>query len=347
MPPLASTTYIRALAGGGAGASRLPLGECLAALAKVGIQTDYDLLLQSDVLEQTPAALHQHIRALRMAVVEHFASAGSTAADLLAAVGPGSAIQSGIRPLDSLLDGGVSPGGIVEMCAEDAPSRTRVAIEFATGHLVSSAAGPRVFMLQSSPLAVWLVERSLRKRLGPLPAAQREQLFARAMERLIVVDCGDLDALLGFLYYYVDTYASDMAGGRDPAAADLVVIDSIRPLVIGAMQQHEGSDVAVYAVRTALREITGAQRRPPAAVLVTNGVSRRGRSDDDSSAPPPGLGLAVQPSLGIAWAMVSHTHVHLHENAAPSAGAEDCCDYTAVVLKSPCTRVGSQCQFRL
>ncbi|KAJ2710852.1 DNA repair protein rad51d [Coemansia spiralis] len=356
MPLLASATYIQALAAGGGGPSRLPLDECLAALAKVGIRTDYDLLLQSDVLEQTPAVLHQHIRALRMTVLEHFASAGTTAADLLAGVGaPSAAIQSGIEPLDTLLDGGISPGCVVEVCSEEAPSRTRVAIEFATGHLVSAATGPRVFMLQSGPLALWAVEQSLRRRLKALPTDQHEQLFAWAMERLFVVDCGDMDALLGFLYHYVDTHAADMPDRRDSHTADLVVIDSIRPLVIGAMQQHDGGHVAIHAVKTALRAATNVRLPAPAAVLITNGVSQRDYNGKAGSVAMLDQGLAAQPSLGAVWAMTSHVHLHLYDDPIPGADAgsapgdiaEGRRNYVVAVLKSPSTRLGSRCRFSL
>ncbi|KAJ2783072.1 DNA repair protein rad51d [Coemansia javaensis] len=327
MPPLGTAQYIQRLAAG-IDAERPGLfGECLSALARLGIRTDYDLLLQPDVLEQAPAAVHRPIRALRMAVLDRFACAGATAADLLQQQQPGgdrAPAASGIRPLDALLDGGAWAGGIVEVCGDDAAVNTRVAVEFAVGHLARGGdrVDGRAFLLQSSPPAVWLIEAAVRRRLGA-----QAQLAAQAMERISVVDCSDLDALLAFLFHYADT---------DPGAtADLLVIDSIRPLVIGAMQQHDGGHVAVHAVKTALRAVTAPRRPLPAAVLITNGVSRRPAPGDA----PPGR-PAVQPSLGAAWALVSHVHVHLSADV-PDGG------YTATIIKSPSTHVGRQCRFAL
>ncbi|KAJ2613856.1 hypothetical protein H4S08_001978 [Coemansia sp. RSA 1365] len=339
MPPLGATKYILQLAeainssqatfrGG-----KAPFDACLAALEEVGIRTDYDLLLQSDMLVKTPPALHSHIRSLRVAVLEHFACTGTTAADLLDdnKSSDGSSWQrpmkSGIEPLDALLDGGILGGHVVELCSKDSACKTRVAIEYATGHLVSNdelPAGsnrrPRVFMLQSSPLSIWQVEQSLNCRLKDRPKHLREVLFRQAMEQLLVVDCNDLDTLLNFLYSYIDSSTRDAVEEQGSHFEDLLVIDSIRPLIINTMQQNGNGYVAIHAVKTAIRAIVSAKRSSPAAVIITNDISQRNQREqsatmqqqDSTSASLQG----IQPSLGTAWALVSHVHVYIFADSA-------------------------------
>ncbi|KAJ2455238.1 hypothetical protein EV183_000973 [Coemansia sp. RSA 2336] len=272
MPPLASTTYIQQLKET-LGKPSL-FGECLAALDKVGIRTDYDLLLQSDVLQQTPSKLHPHIRAMRWAVLEHFSSPGHTAADLLnaAAASPHTPIHSGIEPLDELLGSSVSSGKIVEFCGKEASAKTWLCIEYATAHLTAKthcqAKPTRVLMLLSSSLALWQVEKSLTRRFKDRPKEDQITLFRQAMERLLIVNCNDVDSLLSTLFHYA-------SGGYDSEQfSDLLVIDSIRPLVLNAIQQRNNGDVAIHAIKTALCEITDITRTSPPAVLITNGISR-------------------------------------------------------------------------
>ncbi|KAJ2445751.1 hypothetical protein IWW46_001319 [Coemansia sp. RSA 2440] len=360
MPPLRSTTYILALSSAinsqkpAVGASKQPFDECLAELDTLGIRTDYDLLLQSDLLEQTPSRLHKHIRTLRMAVLEHFASPGRTAADLLSTRDlPPRRIKSGIGPLDALLNGGIMAGQIVEFCGKDNnSSRSRIAIEYAAAHLTDNCTqsqNTRVFMLLSSPLSLWQVEQSLNRRLSEYPKDERMQMFRRAMERLIVIDCKDLESLLAFLFHYAETQTSDQN--------DFLVIDSIKPLVVNALQQQNDAHVAVNAVQTALRDITNIMRESPAAVLIINGVSQR-TSRFDSNKPAGDLYLrpdlhSVQPSLGAVWAMVSHVHVYVYPELLPgdndddnfNSSPRDTGNTMATILKSPNAAIGQTCTF--
>ncbi|KAJ2305375.1 DNA repair protein rad51d [Coemansia sp. RSA 2706] len=355
MPPLDATKYIMRLSEAinahqpQTTASRPLFDECLMALDKVGIRTDYDLLLQSDVLDQTPAKLHRHIRTLRMAVLEHFASPGRTAADLLSATEPLVAIQSGIDPLDALLNGGIVCGQIVELCSKEAAINTQLTIEYATAHLTSSrSSSARVIMLLSGPLVLWQVEQSLSRRLKGHSKPDRLRLFRQAMERLLVVDCRELESLLSFLYQYADTrvVGADDANGQ---FSDLLVIDSIRPLIIDAMQQPTGGHVAVHAVKTVLHEITSAMRELPVAVLVTNGVSQRSSQLEPDRRPNGHQYLRhSQPSLGPSWGLVSHVHIYIYPELLPVNDDDDTFNadpkasgnFIAVVLKSPYTNAG-------
>ncbi|PIA18092.1 hypothetical protein COEREDRAFT_96253 [Coemansia reversa NRRL 1564] len=338
MPPLGATKYILRLAEtiNGSQATlrggKAPFEACLAALEEVGIRTDYDLLLQSDILVKTPPTLHSHIRSLRVAVLEHFACTGTTAADLLdddkssdesSWLRP---MKSGIEPLDALLDGGILGGHVVELCSKDSACKTRVAIEYATGHLVSddklpagSDRRPRVFMLQSSPLSIWQVEQSLNCRLEDHPKHLREVLFRQAMEQLMVVDCNDLDTLLNFLYSYIDTGTGDVIEDQGSYFEDLLIIDSIRPLIINTMQQNGNGYVAIHAVKIAIRAIVSSQRPSPAAVIITNDISQRNQLEQSATIqqdPTYASLQGIQPSLGTAWALVSHVHVYIFADSA-------------------------------
>ncbi|KAJ2080039.1 hypothetical protein H4R24_003373 [Coemansia sp. RSA 988] len=388
MPPLRTTKYILRLAEAINGSQtadhgdKAPFEACLSALEEVGIRTDYDLLLQSDMLERTPAALHSHMRTLRVAVLEHFACTGSTAADLLDIrrsddggnwVWP---MKSGIEPLDALLDGGILGGQVVELCSKDSACKTRVAIEYATGHLVPNDVPPtasnrraRVFMLQSSPLSIWQVEQSLNRKLKDRPEHLREELFCQAMELLLVVDCNDLDTLLDFLYRYVGTDTADDTAIQDSQFEDLLIIDSIRPLIISTMQQSGNGYVAIHAVKTALRSIINAQRPSPAAVIITNDISQRNQLEQLATIQHQDSAYTslrgIQPSLGTAWALVSHVHVYLFADSAKdeegglqndtlqpyrhtfTSSTVAGCRFRATILKSPYTFFGRTCVFEL
>ncbi|KAJ2417473.1 DNA repair protein rad51d [Coemansia sp. RSA 2530] len=320
MPPLKSANYIRRWAESvdssrnpAPGAATFPLATCLTALEAVGIRTDYDLLLQPDILAQTPVALHHHIKALRMAVLAHLSCPGHTVADLIerseqAAEQPGS-IKSGIVGLDRLLNGGLLLRQITELCSKDARIATQVAIEFAAAHLLPEPAAnstqtTKVYYLRSGFLSLWKVDQVVAKRLSLFPAEQRESLHRQALERLIVVDCGDADALLTFLHKYADARAAISEGQQASLATrDLVIIDSIRPLIVTVLQMQNDIDIEVHSVKTALRNITSARLLVNTTVLITNGVSQRENS-------------RTQPSLGAAWGMISHTHLYLdHESS--------------------------------
>ncbi|KAI9474530.1 hypothetical protein BX667DRAFT_376034 [Coemansia mojavensis] len=326
MPPLASTTYIQQLAKANSGKAVL-FNECLEALDKVGIRTDYDLLLQSDVLQQTPSKLHPHIRTMRWAVLEHFSSAGNTAADLLnaAAASPHIEIRCGIGPLDELLGSSVSGGKIVEICGKETGVKTWLSIEYATAHLTDKShcqvKPTRVLMLLSSSLALWQVEKSLARRFKDRPKEEQMTLFRQAMERLIIVNCNDLDSLLSTLFHYAN------GGYESGQFSDLLVIDSIRPLVLNAIHQSNNGDVAIHAIKTALCEITDITRTSPPAVLITNGISRHGKNTQLDY-------HNVQPSLGSVWALVSHVHIYVYPKD------EDTEYINATVLKSPDIVVG-------
>ncbi|KAJ2811560.1 DNA repair protein rad51d [Coemansia furcata] len=346
MPPLKSANYIRRWADSSqkSPSGVFPFAACLAALEAVGIRTDYDLLLQPDTLVQTPAALHRHIKALRMAVLDHFSSPGQTAADLLARSEPTAEqpafIKSEIAELDGLLLGGLPMRQVTELCAREPRIATQVAIDCAAAHLVPehtpNSAISKVYYLQSGSLSLWRAEQAVTKRLKQFPAEQHDMLLRQALERLIVVDCGDADALLTFLHKYADARA---AVGEAQATRDLVVIDSIRPLIVAVLQRQNDIDIEVHAVKTALRRITSARSPANTAVLVTNGVALRENS-------------RAQPSLGTAWGMVSHTHLYLDAERSDGVDARPsvstgACKVSAVVLKSPSISVNRQAVFEV
>ncbi|KAJ2596279.1 DNA repair protein rad51d [Coemansia sp. RSA 1721] len=349
-----------------------PLKECLAALEAIGIRTDYDLLLQSNILEQTPAELHAHIYALRMAVMDHLAAPGHTAAALLrtdndsGSQSPGfdenkQYIKSGIDELDSLLDGGIRTEQITEICGNEGSGKTRLAIEYAAAHLVSGldqqlyAASTKVYYLQSSPLPMWKMSQAIRRRLERFPEETRDGHLRSALERLIVVDCGDIDALLTFLYKYADARSSIGSGHQQTArSTDLVIINSIRSLIVDVIRLDKESTVAVHSVKLVLRKITDMQLRAKTAVLVTNGIAQRNEWQNQSKYSNYSfdqLSLTrIHPGLGHPWSLVSHVHVYLQKQAtermhnqhkddvAPDALDSGHSHRTmAATLKSPCS----------
>ncbi|KAJ2724292.1 DNA repair protein rad51d [Coemansia sp. Benny D115] len=351
---------------------QFPLKECLAALEALGVRTDYDLLLQSDILEQTPAALHAHIRQLRMAVLKHFAAPGHTASSLLKDKDSGSSqnmfIKSGIQELDLLLGGGVCVSQITEFCGNEGSGKTSIVMEFVATHLVPdpSLTNPnctgvlpskKVYFAHSSPLPMWRVEQCVKRRLGLYPVELRGSMFREAMDRLVIVDCSDMDSLLTFLYKYADARNSLNREQLTSASVDLLIIDCIRPLVIDVIQLEGDASVAMYAVRSALRAIVCLQAPALTAVILTNGVSQR--NDFQYSAVKTPLSYEqlaatrIQPSLGPAWALVSHLSVYLkqaEQNNGATGPSANCSGsgsgsgngssqgrskITAVILKSP------------
>ncbi|KAJ1939774.1 DNA repair protein rad51d [Kickxella alabastrina] len=379
MPQLGSAKYIKEWID--TAGTPFPTKECLAALEVVGIRTDYDLLLQSDILELTPAALHSHICALRMTVLAHFASPGCTALSLLEANRQANnahgqstgdmVIGSGIRELDTLLGGGVRISQITEICGNEGSGKTRMSIEFATAHLVPKPQQlqqaqqaqqqqlameereiPRtkVYYMSSSPLSIWRVEQTLRRRLKTYPAGSQDVMFRSAMERLIIVDCEDIDALLTFLYKYADARDSLAAEEEqqqcNESTTDLLIIDSIRPLLLNVIRLEGDASIATHAVKTVLRRITSVRAPARVAVIITNGVAQR-----NDWQTPASFGLSheqlaatrLQPSLGAAWVLVSHVHLYLKRYDQPSADNSTSmtnglmhgqCRTVAVVLKS-------------
>ncbi|KAJ2908091.1 DNA repair protein rad51d, partial [Coemansia aciculifera] len=295
MPPLKSARYIRRWLE--TNNSTLPFTACLTTLEEAGVRTDHDLLLQSDVLAGTPAELHRHIKALRMLVLDRFSSPGHTAADLLHREEEQPAfIKSGIPGLDGLLNGGLPMRQVTEICAKEAHVATQLAIEFAAAHLLPEHAARgttpinnRVYYIQSGSLSLWRAEQAVSKRLEALvPAATlRDRMLDEALERLFIVDCSDVDALLTFLHGYADEHAEPGGEQEDECSSqrDLLIIDSIRPLIVAVLQRQNDIDIEVHAVKTALREIASAQSLASTAVLITNGVSQRENS-------------RIQPSLG-------------------------------------------------
>ncbi|KAJ1992585.1 DNA repair protein rad51d [Coemansia spiralis] len=261
-----------------------------------------------------------------MVVLEHFASSGQTAAAML---NSGNAlslenrvelfIESGIRQLDCLLCGGLRLGHITEICGKGGTGKTQIAIEFAAEHLISASADPnsRVYYLQSSPLPIWGIEKALKQRVGSGDADQSALIYRKAMERLIIVDCYDLDSLLTFLYSYSSIRGLDNTLESSGSIADLLIIDSVRPHIINAMQIHNNGYAAINAIKTALRSITSIQSVVPAAILITNGISQRGLPENsnygDQQENNGQLWLqTIQPSLGPSWLQVSHTHIYLY-----------------------------------
>ncbi|KAJ1960840.1 DNA repair protein rad51d [Dipsacomyces acuminosporus] len=375
MPPLAKAKYIRQWLSESAGGSAFPFGECVSTLNALGIKTDYDILLQSDVLERAPTALHRDIKALRMAVLQHFACDGNSAQDLLANASSLPQIpeylHSGIQGLDLLLDGGLRVGQVTEICGSSGSGRSQIAIEFTAEHLMPSkptsdiaTANRKVFYLQSSRLPVWRVEQALRKRVAKHPPDMHNALLKQAMERLHVVDCSDIDALLTFLYKYADArenahQPSNANQTTNPSAAssDLLVIDSIRPLVVSAIQLENDAHVYVHAVKIALRRITALHCSAATAVLVVNGISQRNQATlgDSPSNYHRNSSAFVQPSLGASWLLVSHVQLFIYSNApqanAGATSSDDSRAYenyiTAVVLKSPCTPVDRRASFSI
>ncbi|KAJ1899276.1 DNA repair protein rad51d [Kickxella alabastrina] len=384
MPQLGSAKYIKEWID--TASAPFPTKECLAALEVVGIRTDYDLLLQSDVLELTPAALHSHICALRMTVLAHFASPGRTALSLLEANrqannahGQGTGdmvIGSGIRELDTLLGGGVRISQITEICGNEGSGKTRISIEFTAAHLVPKPQQlqqaqqaqqqqqqqlateereiPRtkVYYMSSSPLSIWRVEQTLRRRLKAYPAGSQDVMFRSAMERLIVVDCEDIDALLTFLYKYADARDSLAAEEEqqqqqcNESTTDLLIIDSIRPLLLNVIRLEGDASIATHSVKTVLRRITSVRAPARAAVIITNGVAQRNDWQTPASFRLSHEQLAatrLQPSLGAAWVLVSHVHLYLKRYDQPSGDNSTSvtnglmhgqCRTVAVVLKS-------------
>ncbi|KAJ1648500.1 DNA repair protein rad51d [Coemansia erecta] len=344
MPLLGTAKYIKAWIHRSEDSSALsgfdnasfPLKECLAALETIGIRTDYDLLLQSDILEQTPSELHACIYELRMAVLDHLAAPGKNAAALLEtnicannrdfeAYQDEQLIKSGTDELDLLLDGGIRTGQIVEVCGSEGSGRTRLAIEYAAAHLVSGldpqqhAVKTKVYYLQSSPLPMWKMSQVIRRSLDVFPEASRDEHLRSALERLIVVDCSDIDALLTFLYKYSDARGSVSSGHNQRAllSTDLVIIDSIRPLIIDVIRLEKESTVAVHSVKLVLRKITRMQRHAKTAVLITNGIAQRSDWQNQtkySSYSFDQLRLTrIHPGLGYPWSLVSHVHLYLEK----------------------------------
>ncbi|KAI8325371.1 P-loop containing nucleoside triphosphate hydrolase protein [Martensiomyces pterosporus] len=385
MPPLTKAKYIQQWLREGArdaqnqtSSQPFPFDKCVAALDSLGVKTDYDIVLQSDVLEQTPVALHRYIRMLRMVVLEHFACEGHTADDLCSSNSPppqqqqSVCIASGIQGLDSLLGGGVHAGQITEICGGSGSGKSQIAIEFAAEHLAPRPSratvtstedvtcANKVYYLQSSPLSIWRIEQALKRRLeSRCPASVRDSLFRQAMERLQVVDCSDMDALLTFLYKYADARESACSlpsNSQTSAAAstDLLVIDSIRPLVISAIQLDNDAHVSVHAVKTALRRITSVHSAAATAVFVVNGVSQRDQSKFGAGANSSShSSLAeVQPSLGASWSLVSHVQLYVHPNTPPHRDAEtrdnkSSHSISAVILRSPHSCADSRAVFTL
>ncbi|KAJ2402834.1 DNA repair protein rad51d [Coemansia sp. RSA 2559] len=336
MPYLESAKYIKQWAehlqsSHDPGTEEFPYEQCLAALKNIGVQTDYDLVIRFDVLPETPAPLHRHIKALRMAVLEHFASPGRTAADMLDSSNKGVLdkdgyplyIKSGIDGLDDLLSGGLRIGHVTELCGKSGSGKTQLAIEFAVSHLVSTntqSCASKVYYLQSSPLPLWRVEDVLNARLSRCElSSDRDSMFQKAMEHLVIVDCYNTDSLLSFLYSYSANLACPGNDAeRGTTSSDLVIIDSVRPLVINASAAYNNRYILIHTIRTALRSICAASRPlRSAAILIINGISQRGLSESNDmaetrrSSSVPVWPLNIQPSLGFSWAQISHTHVLL------------------------------------
>ncbi|KAJ1767705.1 DNA repair protein rad51d [Coemansia sp. RSA 1843] len=331
MPYLESAQYIRQWVedhqpSQNSGTEAFPFDKCLTALKNIGIHTDYDLVVRFDVLPDTPVPLHRHIKALRMAVLEHSASPGQTAMDILGCTSKDvlyenrypSHIKSGINDLDDLLDGGLRIGHVTELCGKSGSGKTQLAIEFAVSHLVSTnaqACDSKVYYLQSSPLPLWRVEDVLKARLLSCGSSDSSLLFQKAMERLVIVDCYNNDSLLSFLYSYSARLNCASNDSENGTSMDLAIIDSVRPLVINASDAYNNRYILIHAIRTALRSICALRSSRCVTVLITNGISQRGPSEpnnhSESSQPgtTPIWPLNIQPSLGASWAQISHTHV--------------------------------------
>ncbi|KAJ2521428.1 hypothetical protein GGI11_002019 [Coemansia sp. RSA 2049] len=246
MPHLESAKYIRRWVDGlhssqGAETEAFPFEQCLAALKGVGVQTDYDLVIRTDVLPETPPFLHRYIKSIRMAVLEHFASGGQSALDALNSTS-GNAVSTNAQSSDS-----------------------------------------KVYYLQTSTLPIWRVEELLRAELGDFGGADNNMSLQRAMERLIVVDCHTHESLLEFLYKYAAETAYSTKNDESTLSTDLVIIDSIRPLIINASDTYNNRYILIHAIKTALRATcAGIQNLRSAAVLITNGISQRGLSESNS-----------------------------------------------------------------
>ncbi|ORX74833.1 P-loop containing nucleoside triphosphate hydrolase protein [Linderina pennispora] len=315
MPPLGSAKYIRQATKG-----LLPLDSCVSALQAIGVLTDFDILLQSDVLSQTPAALHPHIKQLRMIVLDHFASAGATALELQPRLKE-PAISSGVAALDSLLLGGLPMGHIMELCGKSGVGKSGLAISFAAHHLLLPEATDntrRVYYIHTSTLSVWRIQKTLQARLRDLGKKTTGSALQEAMERVTTVECTTIDALLTFLYGFVDMRST--ADAESHGSHDLLVIDSIRPLLVSALQKDMDVDVHIHAVGAALRQLCR-MIHPPCAALIVNGVSVREQPDGT---------VSVRPSLGTSWGQVSHTHLLLDQGDMQNAdnrrheGASNC-----------------------
>ncbi|KAJ2656580.1 DNA repair protein rad51d [Coemansia sp. RSA 1200] len=292
MPHLKSAKYIRQWVDGlhlsqSAETEAFPFEQCLAALNGVGVQTDYDLVIRTDVLPETPPFLHRYIKAIRMVVLEHFTSGGQSALDVLDSTSENTGyvdrspvfIKSGISCLDDLLCGGLRVGQVTELCGKSGSGKTQLAIRFAVSHLVSTNAqssDSKVYFLQTSTLPIWRVEELLRAELGDSGAANNNTSLQRAMERLIVVDCHTHESLLEFLYKYAAETAYSRRNDESTLSTDLMIIDSIRPLIINASDTYNNRYVLIHAIKTALRSIcAGTQNLRSVAIFITNGISQR------------------------------------------------------------------------
>lgn len=251
-----------------------PFKDILEALSHLGIKTDYDLLMQPELLVKTPVALHQGVKELRIAVMDRLACPGQTADSLL-------------NDLDDSPDDMMpTMGQIHELCHPTLISLTPLVLQLSARHLHSiNTERHLVYYLQSGQLSISQLETTFR---------QQTEDIRQMMEAMLVVDCPTLDQLLVFLSKYSEArHHMWQQQGASRMSRDLLVIDSIRPLVLNAWQTDaESVDFKIHAIRTCLRRLTHTLRT---AVLITNGTSRE----------------TGKPSLGSEWLTVSHRHIFI------------------------------------
>ncbi|XP_048375485.1 DNA repair protein RAD51 homolog 4 [Sphaerodactylus townsendi] len=283
----------------------LRVGLCLGLTAEMvqqlknnGVKTVVDLVSSDlEVIARKCSLSYKALVAVRRVLLAQFSSFPVNGANLYEDLKSSTAILStGNKSFDTLLDGGLYTGEVMELTGAPGSGKTQVCLHIAAN--VSESLKQHVLYIDSTAgfTATRLMQLFQRR-------TETEEGQMEALQRVQVVRVFDAYKLLDVLHEFRSTVAQEVISASAPVK--ILVVDSVSSVIYPLLGSRQPDGMAL--LMHVARELKTLAKELGVAVVVTNHVTRDASSGQ------------TKPALGRSWSFVPSTRVLL-ENSKESCG---------------------------
>nr|XP_056720863.1 DNA repair protein RAD51 homolog 4 [Euleptes europaea] len=309
----------------------LRVGLCLGLTAEMvqhlkenGCKTVMDLVSSDlEVIARKCSLSYKALVAVRRVLLAQFSSFPVDGAHLYEDLKSSTAILStGSKSLDTLLDGGLYTGEVMELTGGPGSGKTQVCLHIAAN--VSESLKQGVLYIDSTGgfTATRLLQLLQRR-------TEAEEGQVEALQRVQVARVFDAYKLLDALHKFRSSVAQEVVSASAPVK--ILVVDSVSAVIYPLLGSRQPDGMAL--MMHVARELKTLAKELGVAVLVTNHVTRDASSGQ------------TKPALGRSWSFVPNTRVLLE--SGKESGGETGTRRIASLTKCPRQPVGTQVELDL
>ncbi|XP_043282968.1 DNA repair protein RAD51 homolog 4 isoform X2 [Venturia canescens] len=271
--------------------------EALRRLKIINVNTVIEFLEQDDnKLEQVVKIEHRIVQQIKRNIIKNYAGKIENGEDLLRL--ENNFVSTGIASLDDLLNGGLYPGELYELCGLSSAGKTQLCHSIAINVILETDGMVRYIDTKKDFSGSRIQMMLEAKKIG-------DEETARVMNQIKVIQVKNVNELFGVLY--------DMAKSEEKWANEkstkLVIIDSLPSLILSTLGKNTNSHRSLNQMAGVLRFLANEHQ----ISVITNNLVSKWQDIERFGAPIPVKPIRVKPYLGKYWEHAPNTRLHIEK----------------------------------